>query len=137
MVATQQTCCIFIIQYINDITVFWWLQCQVTSYSSYICVVKIIFTTYVKENAYITVVGLLLTKQHKSLMSKFNECPPHVKCNLYKSMDLYKSIIEFASPAWDPYTLLNVESIQSSAARFCLIIILGQAASLLCQFICN
>jgi len=66
----------------------------------------------------------LLTKQDKSLMpfyAKFNKCPLHVNCNLYKSMNCL--IIEFASPAWDPYTLLNVnklESIQSSAARFCL-----------------
>jgi len=33
-----------------------------------LCAVKIIFTTYVKKNAYITVVGLLLTKKDKSLM---------------------------------------------------------------------
>jgi len=69
-------------------------------------------------------VGLLLTKQEKSLMpfyTKFNECPPDVKCNLYKSMDC--PIIELASPVYDPYTLLNVESIQSSAAIFYSIII--------------
>jgi len=43
------------------------IGCRITSYSSYICAVKIIFTTYIKENAYITVIGLLLTKQDKSL----------------------------------------------------------------------
>jgi len=84
-----------------------------------------------KGNAYITVVGLLPTK--KEVINAFfaeiliSILLSHVNCNLYKSMN--HPIIEFASSVWGPYTLLNVESIQSSAA---LIIILGQAASHLC-----
>ena len=53
-------------------------------------------------------------------LSNFYQCPLYVKCNLYKSM--VRPIIEFASPVWDPHTLLNInrlESIQRSTARFC------------------
>jgi len=60
------------------------------------CSKDYLYNLYVKENAYITVVGLLLTKfLIMPFYAKFNECPRHVKCNLYESMDC--PIIEFAS----------------------------------------
>jgi len=54
------------------------------------------------------------------LHRNFYQCPPYLKCNLCKSM--VRPIREFASPVWDPHTLLNInrlKSIQRSAARFC------------------
>jgi len=139
-VVQQGTCCIFIMQYINYInenvsSTIWLLADGCDSRSHHhiqaMCSKDHLYNLR-KENACIIVEGLLLTKQDKSLTpfyAKFNECPPYVKCNLYKSMDC--CIIEFSSPVWDSYTFLNIESIQSSAASFCLIIILGQATSVL------
>ena len=47
-------------------------------------------------------------------------CPINIKCACYKSM--VRSIIEFASQVWYPYTITNInkfEAIQRAAARFC------------------
>jgi len=54
------------------------------------------------------------------LCRNFYQCLPHIKCNLYKS--IVRPIIEFASPVWDPHTILytnKIESIQRYAVRFC------------------
>ena len=46
-----------------------------------------------------------------------SECPTHIKCNCFKIM--VRPIIEYAASAWDPHNLLNINSIQRTAARFC------------------
>ena len=54
------------------------------------------------------------------LYRNLRQCPVHIKCSCYKSMVC--TIVEFAAPVWDPYTLSNIyklESIQRMVARFC------------------
>lgn len=48
------------------------------------------------------------------------QCPPTVKCNIYKAM--VRPIMEYSSTVWDPHTSTNInnlESVQRSAARMC------------------
>ena len=48
------------------------------------------------------------------------KCPTHIKSGCYKIM--VRPVTEYAASVWDPYTLSNInklESIQRTAARFC------------------
>ena len=54
------------------------------------------------------------------LYRNLRECPTHIKSGCYKIM--VRPVIEYAASVWDPYTLSNInklESIQRTAARFC------------------
>ena len=55
------------------------------------------------------------------LYHNLSQCPPRVKITCYKLM--VRPILEYASSVWDPYTNINIqtlESVQRRAARFCL-----------------
>ena len=69
-------------------------------------------------NEHILTVANKARQVNAFLRRNFYQCSPYVKCNLYN----VRSIIEYASPIWDPHSALNInrlESIQHSAARFC------------------
>ena len=48
---------------------------------------------------------MVVNKAIDKLRRNFNQCPPYVKCNLYKSM--VQPIIESASPVWKPHTVFK------------------------------
>ena len=68
------------------------------------------------------------TKQAASKATRINaflhrnlyQCPPTIKCNMYKAM--VRPIMEYASSVWDPHTCVNInqlEAVQRSATRMC------------------
>ena len=58
------------------------------------------------------------TKANAFMHRNFNQCPPLVKCNIYKAM--VRPIMEYTSTVWDPHTLTSInrlESVQRANAR--------------------
>ena len=61
-------------------------------------------------------------KQVKHHTIRLYQCPPTVKCNIYKA--IVYPIMEYASSVWDPhmYTCVNInqlEAVQRSTTKMC------------------
>jgi len=60
------------------------------------------------------------TKVKAFLHRNLHQCPPTVKCNIYKAMA--RPVLEYSSTVWDPHTSTNInrlEAVQRSATRIC------------------
>ena len=68
-----------------------------------------------------TLIGTSKAIRVKSFLHRnLYQCPPTVKCNIYKAM--VHPIMEYSLTVWDPHTSANInrlEAVQRSAARMC------------------
>jgi len=71
-------------------------------------------------NKHIRTITNKVRQVNNFLYHNLRQCPSHIKCSCYKIM--VRPIIEYVASVWDPYTLSNInklESIQRRAERFC------------------
>ena len=66
----------------------------------------VVIDQHLTWNDHIKLIASKATKVNSFLHHNLYQCPPIVRCNIYKSM--VRPIIEFSSPIWDPHTSVTV-----------------------------
>ena len=92
-------------------------QIQEVSHARYL---GMILDQHPSWNEHIKQIANKATKVNAFLYRNLYNCPPLVKCNVYKAM--VRPIMEYSLTIWDPHTSVSInclKSVQKYAARMC------------------